>query len=232
MNSWSTNKEIFTILRLRILAIVILSGYNFSLCYGKLEWEFQKISYDATWDDKKIIAVFPFTNLSGDKIEIINVSSSCGCTVVRNPKVFYEPGEKDEISATFTFGDRVGLQTKIIEVMYSNQYNTFLDHLTINANIPEKIRITPRLLRWKLKNPVTQKQAEVFVSPSLGYSLRGVSSIRDEVKTSIEAIDSLGNFIIKIYPGKLSSAKRFMVNVEFLNPQSEVISFPILCVVR
>lgn len=199
--------------------------------FGNLEWETKSIYYKATLYEKEMSAVFPFKNSGDTKIRIIEISSSCGCTVVKKPKVLYKPGERDRITATFTFGERVGRHTKFIEVKYGNDISTHSDRLTINAQIPEKIRITPRLLRWKFTKPAIQNQVQIFVSPALGYRLRGVSSIRDGVNTSIETIDNSGNYIIKIHPGILSSTERFVVNVEFFNSHNEIISFPILCVV-
>ena len=217
---------------LRAGIVVFIVQLSVSISIGKLRWETQSIFYDATTDDKEMIAIFPFVNSNDKIIEVIKITSSCGRTVVHNPKVLYEPGEQDKITAKFTFGQRVGKHTKYLKVMYADKHRTYSDRLTINAQIPEKIKITPRLLSWKLTDPSIQKQVELFVNPTLGYKIRGISSIRDEVNTYIETIDHFGNYIIKVNPGKLNSAERFVVNVEFLNLQNEVISYPVLCVVR
>lgn len=125
-----------------------------------LSFEVNKISHRATVEETEYRAVFPFANKGGEAVEILEVSSGCGCTTaVPNQRVF-EPGESGEISATFDYGSREGIQIKSILVKTSQADNPFID-LTLEVTIPKTLVVTPGVMIWNKasEQPVQAKTA-------------------------------------------------------------------------
>ncbi len=58
------------------------------------------------------MAHFKFKNTGAEPVKIISVRPSCGSTTAALAKNVVPPNERGEITATFTIGDRSGVQTK------------------------------------------------------------------------------------------------------------------------
>ena len=78
--------------------------------FGKLSWEDQRFETEAGVSDKQAISGFQFSNNGDYPITITSVKTSCGCTTAGLDKKTYQPGENGTITATFEFGQRIGLQ--------------------------------------------------------------------------------------------------------------------------
>ena len=65
---------------------------------------------------QKIQHKFEFTNAGKEPLSIINVSSSCGCTVPEWPKKPVLPGKKAVINVTFNSENQLGDETKFIYI--------------------------------------------------------------------------------------------------------------------
>jgi len=75
---------------------------------GALTWNTERIDLTTKPGDKEAVGLFRFENNSQKTVTITSVQPSCGCTTAALEKRIYAPGEKGEIKAVFTLGDRVG----------------------------------------------------------------------------------------------------------------------------
>lgn len=92
---------------------------------------------------------FTFTNENDEPVQIIDLKSSCGCTVPELEKRVYAPGESGTIKALFTFGAREGRQHKRVTVTTDMDGRRQIDRLSFTTEIPSWATLNPRLLRWQ-----------------------------------------------------------------------------------
>ncbi len=66
------------------------------ISFDKTEYDLGRIGQNGEYGFS-----FTFTNTGSDTLNILDVKSSCGCTVVERGKDTLEPGESSEIKGTF-----------------------------------------------------------------------------------------------------------------------------------
>lgn len=89
---------------------------------------------------------FEFTNSGGDTLNILNVSSSCGCSAALLTKRSLTAGEQGFLKVTYDSKGKLGKQTNTIYV-YSNDLTNPQKAVTIKADVitrDEKKNLTPQ----------------------------------------------------------------------------------------
>lgn len=76
---------------------------------------------------------FKFTNTGKSDLLIVDVSTSCGCTVPSFPKTPIRPGDEGAIKVSFNSAGKSGFQAKNVLVVANTQPNTTM--LRIKAQI-------------------------------------------------------------------------------------------------
>ncbi len=104
---------------------------------------------------------FAFTNAGDAPLEILNVRSTCGCTVVAPRQKVLAPGESSVIKITYHAGRAAGMAEKKIMV-YTNDPEQQESVLTIRAAIKTDLEFNPSYVRFD-NIPVDQPaEASVF----------------------------------------------------------------------
>ena len=87
--------------------------------------EFEKEIHDfgKVIQGERVTYNFKFENTGKADLIISHVSSSCGCTIPKFPKVPIKPGEQKIMSVTFDSGGRKGKQNKTVTVVSNCQPN-------------------------------------------------------------------------------------------------------------
>src|SRR5260370_36261874 len=83
---------------------------------AELKWEQNTIELHPSAGDKTAVAHFKYLNTGTTAVHFKSVKASCGFTATQSQKEVVNPGEKGEIGATFTDGDRTGQQLKSVTV--------------------------------------------------------------------------------------------------------------------
>src|SRR5947208_16835188 len=83
---------------------------------AELKWEQTSVELHPTFSDKQAVAHFKYENVGKTPVHFTSVHASCGCTTAQTQKDEVPPGEKGEITATFTIGGRTGTQVKTVTV--------------------------------------------------------------------------------------------------------------------
>jgi Protein of unknown function (DUF1573) len=87
---------------------------------------------------EKVEYVFTFTNSGTQPLIITNVEVTCGCTTPKGwPRDPIQPGEKGELTVSFSTAGKIGRQNKPI-IVISNAVNPEGNRLSFSANILEK----------------------------------------------------------------------------------------------
>src|SRR5438045_4456815 len=93
--------------------------FSIFLCVAaraELKWEQNVIDLHPALGDKTAVAHFKYQNTGTTPVHFKSVKASCGCTATQTQKEVVNPGEKGEVVATFTIGDRTGQQMKTVTV--------------------------------------------------------------------------------------------------------------------
>src|SRR5216110_3288879 len=86
---------------LRLIGIVGLTA----LAQGaraELKWEQTSVDLQPALGDKQAVAHFKYENVGKTSVHFTSVHASCGCTAAQTQREQVAPGEKGEVTATFT----------------------------------------------------------------------------------------------------------------------------------
>jgi hypothetical protein len=131
----------------RLAFLLTLSFFVAGQTHAELKWEQTSIELHPNFGDKQAIAHFKYENIGKTPVRIKSATSSCGCTVAQSQKDEIPPGQKGEVTATFTIADRTGIQVKTIRVEMDDPSHP-LEQLTLKTVIPELLTVTPIFVFW------------------------------------------------------------------------------------
>ncbi len=135
------------------------------------EWEHREREVSCEPGQPEIRAGFSFRNQGGSPVRVAAVSSSCGCTVADTPDEDIAAGARATIEVVFTIGDRVGPQRKTIRVTLEDGEESKTTTLVLKTDIPEELKIEPRLLLWRTGNSPEAKSVAVHALPGMEWTL-------------------------------------------------------------
>ena len=146
----------------------------------------------------KVDAVFKYENKGTTPVHIKSVRPSCGCTTAALAKNDVAPGEKGEIVATFTIGERKGVETKTVTVETDDPAapQTVLRFV---ATIPQVLDLEPNFVYWQASEPAKPKT--IMARTGKGAAV-----------TKVDVTSSSGDFTAKVEPG--SKAGEFKIQVQ------------------
>jgi hypothetical protein len=165
----------------RYLFLTALCALSALPATGGLVWKSTVVQAAYAPEDKKATAQFPFKNEGAEEAVIRSVESSCSCTTAHLDKKKVAPGEEGVISATFSVGNRTGLQRKTIAVSEKGKGEPTL--LMLEVQIPEPVHLSRNSLIWR---PGTADQSkDLIATPQLGIRIGDISAANSafEVKT-------------------------------------------------
>ena len=125
---------------------------------AQLTWTTTHQEFTPAPDAQTVVAEYPFVNRTAATIHVLDVISSCGCTVPELAKKVYAPGETGTLKATFTIGSRQGLQTKLITV----RTDAGDAALQLIAHLPERLEIDPRLVIFRAADAAPRTLKLIF----------------------------------------------------------------------
>src|SRR5690348_1690942 len=99
-----------------IVLLATLAPATFAAASGGVSWAKTLASLNEPAGAKTAVAHFQFENTNPDPIEIVDLRTSCDCTVATSTKSVVQSGETGEIVAMMTIGDRTGRQNRTITV--------------------------------------------------------------------------------------------------------------------
>lgn len=154
---------------------------------ASLNWESLEADLHPSITDKQVVAHFKYKNTGEQPVKIITVKPSCGCTIATPPSEPVAPGASGEIAATFHIGDRVGMQTKTIHVT-TDEPGADNITLTLKADVPKLLEITPTFLYWSKTQPVTPRVILAKVGGDFAVTKLDVTSTDPDIKVEAKAM--------------------------------------------
>ena len=189
-----------------------------------LSFKVEKITHRATVEETEYTAVFPFTNEGVEAIEIIRVSSSCGCTTAMPSQRVFQPGESGEISASFDYGSREGKQVKSIQVETTQADNPGIQ-LTLEVTIPKTLVATPGVIIWNFAHEKSVQAKTVIIQSHLEDEVEvlEVVSSNERFDHQFKVLEKGRKFSLTIRPPDVSEIEgilrgTFLVKTSLPNP--------------
>lgn len=169
--------------------------------HAELSWDRKTVELNADAQTSVLTAQFKFANKGRAAVDVEKVESSCGCTVATLQARHFELGQSGEITATFTVGDRTGLQKKTIAVTSSDHpYPTML---TLIVHIPEIMHLQPAAVTWKHAEKSEAKTIVVEILQETPLANIKVESSNPEVLAAIHPLQEEGHrYEITVTPAK------------------------------
>ena len=212
-----------------LIFAVTLSIFLCARARAELKWDQTAIELHPGSTDKTAVAHFKYQN-NGDKpVHFVSVKGSCSCTVAQPPKNDVAPGEKGEIAATFTIGDRTGTQSKTVTVQTDDLKNP-VQLLTLTTFIPTGLDFSPAFLFWQSGEEPKFKSITVKANKDFFTKQLTATSSNPRVQTRVVPLGK-GEFRIDVQPLDTSSAlagaiviqpdnspKKFYANVRVMPP--------------
>jgi Protein of unknown function (DUF1573) len=224
-------------MKTRILTLTLSILLSVSM-RADLKWEQTTADLHPAAGDKTAVAHFKYENTGKTPVHFKSVRASCGCTVAQSQKEVVNPGEKGEITATFTIGDRTGLQEKTVTVQTDDpDPKNATIQLLLKANIATALDIKPAFLYWK-SGEVPQPK-KISVKASKDFPAKNISVISNsQVFTSKVEPAGPGEWTIEVQPKDTShpvgtslliqtdypkeAPKNFYVMVQVTNPPGQI----------
>jgi len=178
---------------------------------AELVFEQTAIELHPAIGDEKAVAHFKYQNKGDKAVAIKGTTTSCGCTAA-TAKQSAEPGEKGEVTATFTVGDRVGTQQKIITVTTDDPAHPATQlHLTVF--IPQLLELQPGIVFWQPNESPAAKTIVAKVGKDASVTNLEVTSSSPDFTTKVEP-GTGGEFKINITPKETDKALTTMVTIK------------------
>jgi hypothetical protein len=186
------------------------------MCLGaraELKWEQTSVELHPAPTDKQAVGHFKYQNTGKTPVHFKSVKASCGCTIPsQTHKDEVPPGEKGEITATFNIGDRTGVQVKTVTVETDEAPNQ-KTVLTLKADIPQQLEITPNFVFWKQGDKPDTKTINVKVGKDFTVKHIKVTSATPNFETKVEEAGN-GQFKINVKPQDTNKPVASMLTIQ------------------
>jgi Protein of unknown function (DUF1573) len=188
-----------------------------------LTWDKTEQSFDATPQDKSVVARYKFTNTGSTPIKIQSVLTSCGCTSAALSKTDYAPGESGEIAANFVFGGHTGRQTKSVMVSTSAAPGQPIV-LKLHVFIQERVNVEPQVVFWRVGQQPDPKTIRIAIGGETPVKILSVTSDNPAIKVNLREIRRGREYEAQVTPDNLGqqSGATLLIRTDYPpdNPQT------------
>ncbi len=183
----------------KTLFLSVLCFWIAAAAQAELSWEKTELDLHPALGDATAVGVFKYENKSDKPVHFKSVRPSCGCTTAALPQNDVAPGEKGEITATFTIGDRTGLQVKTVTVDTDDAQKP-QTVLTLKATIAQLLELQPVMVFWQPGEDPKPKTISAKAGKGVAIKNLEVTSSSPDFTTKVEPGSGAGEFRIMIQP--------------------------------
>ncbi|MEI6350298.1 MAG: DUF1573 domain-containing protein [Verrucomicrobiota bacterium] len=163
----------------------------------QLQWEQAEQKFTPSATDSAVVAHFQCKNVGMSEVKFTSVTSPCACTTPVLRKKQLAPGESGEVTATFTFGSRTGLQEKTL-LVESNDRDQPRKILKLVTTIPKVVEVNPTFLFWPASQPLVSREISLKVLNGFPIHAFTVTSSDPRVSAKVEPLKPGGEFRVVV----------------------------------
>jgi len=185
-------KPSFTALVLSVIACVVVPSS------AALEWKTTTLSIKAVPLQRTAETTFEFTN-SGDRpVTITSIDTSCDCTEATPSAKTFAPGASGTLKAHFNLTGAAGTLRRLITV--STDEGQSATALTVELEVPEAARLTPRSVEWKLGTATSEAAVEIEVATGIELTIHAIKPTNEAFTHRLETIEPGRHFRLHLAP--------------------------------
>ncbi len=181
------------------LLVAILFGFLSTSARAELKWDQTTLELHPAFGDKEAVGHFKYQNIGKTPVKLTSVKASCGCTVPTWKKDEVGPGEKGEITATFSIGNRTGTQVKTVTVQTDEPASQPM-MLTLKAVLPEGVTLIPSFVYWKVGEKPEGKTILVKAGKDYLAKQIEVQTSNPQFGATVEPVKGGGSWKILVTP--------------------------------
>jgi len=166
-----------------------------------LVWKEKSLSFTPAIADVEITARYAFENTGSSTVTIKSIAPACSCVTASTSKQTVSPGERGEIVATYSIGDRSGAQATEIFIE-TDDVEAKIVRLKMELKIPKVAVVEPDLLRWLPGREVEPKRVRVRAEPGVQFGHVTVEPSDPSVAIRVEQGSLAGEFEVVVTPAK------------------------------
>jgi hypothetical protein len=150
------------------IGLALLAAAAPNTASAALAWSTRLVSLTVAPGAKKAVARFPFENTGATAVQIVDTRTNCDCTAAALARRLYRPGEKGEVEATLTIGDRTGRQDKTIAVTTTDDSGrSATDTLMMRVLVPEWFSCSTHMVIWAIGQPGSERTVDISIAPAI-----------------------------------------------------------------
>lgn len=195
-----------------------------SSAQAEIEWTQKRLVLEPAVGAQQAEGFFEFTNRGKAPVKIVDVESSCGCTVAAQDQQVVEPGAKGRIRAQYHVADREGKQTVNVTVN-TLEPEARRHELMVEVNIPQFAHIVPRLLYWRVGEEVVAKQLQLSLFG--GFKLVSAESASADFAVKIDKQEG-DEAALSVTPRDLWAKRTGSIKVKLAQPGKEPVEVSVV----
>lgn len=177
------------------LAWVGLAGVSLA----ELKFDVVTKEVDALPEDTEIRIQFTFSNPTDEPIRVRDIESTCGCLKATTDRRLYGPGEEGVLDALFSLGSFVGTHQKVLYLMTEKPHLERYE-LKVTVNIPETVVIEPKVSKWTVGAPASEKTIDVKFVGDEPMRIVDIVSTRPQFTFRSEEVEAGRHYRILLKP--------------------------------
>jgi hypothetical protein len=170
-----------------VLGMTLVSFHAFS--QPKLSLTGREIDLGRVFNGQVVKATIPLKNTGSLPLKIVRISTSCGCTTVKQPEDEIPPGKTDILEVEFNSTGFRGKAVKHVFIETNDQENQYVS-VTLSAEIVEELApVQNSALIWFSDVPVGKSAKQTYALKNISansVSIRGVQTASRVVKVSYD----------------------------------------------
>jgi hypothetical protein len=144
----------------RLITFLSLISMLASIAHASINFSSTTLELTPKPTERNLNASFAFTNTGESMVTILDIKTSCGCTVAELDKKIYAPGEGGEIKVTYKTKGISDSQT--ITVLMDDKEKP-QEQLKLIVMIKELLSITPKQVMWDVGEEAVAKDIKIRV---------------------------------------------------------------------
>ncbi len=173
-----------------LLCFFVFFEHGFS--QAKLVLDSQNIDLGEIYNGEVVQARISLKSAGKSPLKIIRISTSCGCTTVKQPQGDIAPGKTDAVEVDFNSSGFRGKSVKYVYIETNDPENQYVS-VTLSALIKEELQPTQNnTLIWFGDVPVGKRAEQSYtlknVSPK-AIGIKGITTSSNSVKVTFDQKD-------------------------------------------
>ncbi len=190
---------------LRVVLVVLVVGFAACARAG-FHWEKELLCCAAAPGTGKVTARFAFTNTGKTAVKVLDLKSTCGCTVATLERRTFAPGESGEVVAVYSTAGRKGLHEAVLTVKTDDPVEEET-RLRLRVLVQEAVVAQPTFLLWEKGEARVSKRVSVQVTD--GFGVKGVEAVSATPGVDARLVGSKGGgaYELVVTPGTDAPSK-------------------------